>query len=86
MKTVADVIFLNSKITPDGDCSLEIKRRLFLGRKVMTNLESILKNRDATLPTSVYLIKAMVFSIVMFGCDSWTIKNGEHRRIDAFEL
>ena len=75
-----------SKITADGDCSHEIKRRLFLGRKVMTNLDSILKSRDITLPTKVRLVKAMVFPVVMYGCESWTIKKAEHRRIDAFEL
>ena len=79
-------IFLGSKITADGDCSHEIKRRLLLGRKVMTNLDSILKSRDITLPTKVRLVKAMVFPVVMYGCESWTIKKAEHRRIDAFEL
>ena len=79
-------IFLGSKITADGDCSHEIKRRLLLGRKVMTNLDSILKSRDITLPTKVHLVKAMVFPGVMYGCESWTIKQAEHRRIDAFEL
>ena len=74
------------KITADGDCSHEIKRRLLLGRKVMTNLDSILKNRDIILPTKVHLVKAMVFPVVMYGCESWTIKKAEHRRIDAFEL
>ena len=86
VETVADFILGSSKITADGDCSHEIKRRLFLGRKVMTNLESILKNRDSTLPTNVHLVKAMVFSVVMYGCQSWTIKKAEHQRIDAFEL
>ena len=84
--TVADYIFLGSKITADGDCSHEIKRRLLLGRKVMTNLESILKSRDITLSTKVRLVNAMVFPVVMYGCQSWTIKKAEHRRIDAFEL
>ena len=78
MKTVADFIFLDSKITTDGDCSLEIKRHLLLGRKVMTNLDSILKSRDIILPTKVHLIKAMVFPVVMYGCESWTIKKAEH--------
>ena len=78
--------FLGSKITADGDCSHEIKRRLLLGRKVMTNLDSILKNRDITLPTKVHLVKAMVFPVVMYGCESWTVKKAERRRIDAFEL
>ena len=85
-ETVADFVFLDSKITADGDCSHEIKRRLLLGRKVMTNLDSILKSRDITLSTKVHLIKAMVFPLVMYGCESWTIKKAEHRRIDAFEL
>ena len=85
-ETVSDFIFLGSKITADGDCSHEIKRRLLLGRKVMTNLDSILKNRDSTLPTKVHLVKAMVFPMVMYGCESWTIKKAEHQRIDAFEL
>ena len=84
--TVADFILLGSKITADGDCSHEIKRRILLGRKVMTNLESILKSRDITLSTKVHLVKAMVFPVVMYGCESWTIKKAEHRRIDAFEL
>ena len=79
-------IFLGSKITEDGDCSHEIKRRLLLGRKVMTNLDSILKRRDSTFPTKVCLVKAMVFPVVMYGCKSWTIKKAEHQRIDAFEL
>ena len=86
VETVADFIFLGCKITADSDYSHEIKRRLLLGRKVMTNLDSILKSRDITLPTKVRLVKAMVFSVVMYGCDSWTIKKAEHRRIDAFEL
>ena len=86
METVIDLIFLGSKITADGDCSHEIKRRLLLGRKVMTNLDSILKSSDITLPTKVRLVKAMVFPLVMYGCESWTIKNAEQRRIDAFEL
>ena len=81
-----DFIFLGSKITADGDCSHEIKRHLLLGRKVMTILDSILKSRDITLSTKVHLVKAMVFPVVMYGCDSWTIKKVEHRRIDAFEL
>ena len=86
METVADFIFLGSKITADGDCSHEIKRCLLLGRKVMTNLDSILKSRDITLPTKVRLVKAMVFPIVVYGCESWTVKKGEHQRTDAFEL
>ena len=86
VETVADFIFLDSKITADGDCNHEIKRLLFLERKVMTNLDSILKSRDITLSTQVGLVKAMVFLVVMYGCDSWTIKKAEHRRIDAFEL
>ena len=86
METVTDFIFLGSKITADGDCSHEIKRRLFLGRKVMTNLDSIFKSRDITLPTKVHLVKAMVFPVVMCGCVSWTIKKAEHWRTDAFEL
>ena len=85
-ETVADFIFWGSKITVDGDCSHEIKRRLLLGRKVMTNLDSILKSRGITLSTKVHLVKAMVFLVVMYGCESWTIKKTEHRRIDAFEL
>ena len=85
MNTVADFIFGCSKITADGDCSHEIKRRLLLGRKVMTNLDSILKSRDITLPTKVRLVKAMVFPVVMYECQSWTIKKAEHQRIDAFE-
>ena len=86
VETVSDFIFLASKITADGDCSHEIKRRLLLGRKVMTNLDSIFKSRDITLPTKVHLIKAMVFPVVMYGCESWTVKKAEHQRIDAFEL
>ena len=78
--------FLGSKITADGDCSHEIKRHLLLGRKPMTNLDSILKNRDTTLPTKVCLVKAMIFPVVMYGCEIWTIKKAEHQRIDAFEL
>ena len=85
-ETVLDFIFLGSKITADGDCSHEIKRRLLLGRKVMTNLDSILKSRDITWPTKVRLVKAMVFPVVMYGCESWTVKKAECRRIDAFEL
>ena len=85
-ETVVDFIFWGSKITADGDCSHEIKRHLLLGRKVMTNLESILKSRDITLSTKVRLVKAMVFPVVMYGCESWTIKKAEHRRIDVFEL
>ena len=85
-ETVADFIFLGSKITADGDCSHEIKRCLLLGMKVMTNLDSILKSRDITLPTKVHLVKAMVFPVVMYECESWTIKKAECRRIDAFEL
>ena len=86
VETLADFIFLGSKITADGDCRHEIKRHLLLGRKVMTNLDSILKCRDITLPTKVHLVKAMVFPVVMCGCQSWTIKKAEHQRIDAFEL
>ena len=86
VETVADFIFLGSKITADGDCSHEIKRPLLLGRKVMTNLDSIFKSRDITLSTKVRLVKAMVFLVVMYGCESWTIKKAEHWRIDAFEL
>ena len=86
METVRDFIFLGSKITADGDCSHEIKRHLLLGKKAMTNLDSILKSRDITLPTKVHLVKAMVFPVVMYGCESWTIKKAECRRIDAFEL
>ena len=86
VETVSDFIFLGSKITADGYCSHEIKRRLLLGRKVMTNLDNIFKNRDITLPTKVRLVKAMVFPVVMYGCESWTIKKAECQRIDAFEL
>ena len=86
VETVADFIFWGSKITADGDCSQEIKRRLLLGRKAMTNLESILKSRDITLPTNVHLVKAMVFPVVTYGYESWTIKKAECQRIDAFEL
>ena len=86
METVSDFIFLGSKITAEGDCSHEIKRCLLLGRKVMTNLDIILKSRDITLPTKVHLVKAMVFPVVMYGCESWTIKKAEHQRTDAFEL
>ena len=85
-ETVSDFIFWGSKITADGDCNHEIKRCLLLGRKVMTNLDSILKSRDITLPTKVHLVKAMVFPVVMYGCESWTVKKAEHQRIDAFEL
>ena len=86
MEAVTGFLFLGSKITVDGDCSHEIKRCLLLGKKVMTNLDSILKSRDITLSTKVRLVKAMVFPVVMYGCESWTIKKAEHRRIDAFEL
>ena len=86
METVADFIFLGSKITADGNCRNEVKRRLLLGRRVMTNLESKLKSRDITLPTKVHLVKAMVFPVVMYGCECWTTKKAEHQRIDAFEL
>ena len=86
METVSDFILGGSKITADGDCSHEIKRRLLLGRKVMTNLDCILKSRDITLPTKVHLVKAMVFPVVMYGCESWIVKMAEHRRLDAFEL
>ena len=85
METVSDFIFGGSKITADGDCSHEIKRCLFLGRKVMNNLDSIFKSRDITLPTNVHVVKAMVFPVVMYGCESWTIKKAERRRIDAFD-
>ena len=85
-ETVAGFIFLGSKITADGDCNHKIKRHLLLGRKVITNLDNILKSRDVTLPTKVRLVKAMVFPVVTYGCESWTIKKAEHRRIDAFEL
>ena len=86
VETVSDFIFLGSKITADGDCSNEIKRHLLLGRKVMTNLDSILKSRDITLPRKVHLVKAVVFPVVMCGCESWAVKKAEHRRIDGFEL
>ena len=86
VETVADFIFEGSKITADGDCSYEIKRRLLLGRKVMTNLDSTFKSRDITLPTKVRLVKVMIFPMVMYGCESWTMKKAERRRIDAFEL
>ena len=86
METVRDFIFLGSKITADGDCSHEIQRHLLLGRTAMTNLDSILKSRDITLMTKVHLVKAMVFPVVMYGCENWTVKKAEHRRIDAFEL
>ena len=86
VETVLDFIFWDSKITADGDCSHEIKRRLILGRKVMTNLDSILKSRHITLPRNIHLVKAMVFPVVMYGCESWTVKKAECRRIDAFEL
>ena len=85
-ETVADFLLGGSKITADGDCSQEIKRQLLLGRKVMTNLDTILKSRDITLPTSVCIVKAMIFPLVIYGCESWTIKKAEHQRIDAFEL
>ena len=86
VEIVADFNFLGSKITADGDCSHEIKRHLLLGKKIMTNLDSIFKSRDMTLPTKVHLVKAMGFLVVMYGCESWTIKKAEHRRIDAFEV
>ena len=86
METVRDFVILGSKITADGDCSHEIKRRLLLGRKGMTNLDSILKNRDTTLPTRVHLVKVMVFPVAVYGCESWTLKKAEHQRFDAFEL
>ena len=86
VETVSDFIWGGSKITADGDCSHEIKRRLLLGRKVMTNLDDILKSRDITMPTKVHLVKAMVFPVVMYGCESWTVKKAEGQRIDAFEL
>ena len=86
METVRDFIFWGSKITADGDCSHEIKRRLLLGRRVMTNLDSILKSRDITLPTEVRLVKAMIFPVVMYECESWTIKKAEHQRTDVFKL
>ena len=85
MERLTDFIFLRSKITEDGDCSCEIKRRLLLGRKAMTKLDSILKSRDITSPTMVHLVKAMVFPVVMYGCESWTVKKAEHQRINAFE-
>ena len=85
-ETVSDFIFRGSKITADGDCSHEIKRSLLLGRKVMTNLDSIFKSRDIILPTKLHLVKAMVFPVVVYGCESWTVKKAEHQRIDAFEL
>ena len=85
-ETVADFIFLGSRVTADGECSHEIKRHLFLGRTVMPNLDSILKSRDIILPTKVHLVKAMVFPVVMYGCESWAVKKAEHQRIDAFEL
>ena len=86
VETVADFIFLGSKITADGECNHEIKKYLLLGRKVVTNLDTILKSRDIILPRKVHLVKAMVFPVVMYGCESWTIKKAEHQRIDAFEL
>ena len=86
VETVPDFIFWGSKITADGDCSHKVKRRLLLGRKVMTSLDSILKSRDITLPTKVHLVKAMVFPVVMYGCENWTVKKAECRKIDAFEL
>ena len=86
METVSDFIFEGSKITADGDCSHEIKRRLLLGRKVMTNIDSILKSRDITLPTKIHLVKATVFPVIMYGCESWTVKKAECQRIDAFKL
>ena len=86
VETLSDFIFLGSKITADGDCSHEIRRRLLLGRKVMTNLDSVLKSRDITLPTNVHLVKAMVFPVVMYGCESWAMKKAECQRIDGFEL
>ena len=86
VETVADFIFLGSKITADGDCSHEIKRHLLLGRKVMTNVDSILKSRNITLPTKVRLVEAMVFPVIMYECESWTIKKAEHQKIDAFEV
>ena len=86
MEIVSDFIFWGSKITTDGDCSHEIKRRLLLGRKVMTNLDRILKSRDITLPTKVHLVKAMVFPVVRYGCENWTVRKAEHQKVDAFEL
>ena len=86
VETMADYILGGSKITADGDCRHEIKRRLLLGRKVMTNLDSILKSRDITLPTKIHVVKAIVFPVVMYGCENWTVKKAEHQRMDAFEL
>ena len=86
MEAVMDFVFLGSKITADSDCSHEIKRHLLLGRKAMTNLDSILKSRDITLPTKIHLVKAMIFPVVMYRCESWTIEKAEHRRIEAFEV
>ena len=86
MRVVTDFLFLGSKITEDGDCSQDIRRRLLLGRKAMTNLDSVLKSRDVALPTKVHIVKARVFPVVMYGCESWTIKKAESQRIDAFEL
>ena len=86
VETVSDFIFLGSKITASGDCSHEIKRHLLLRRKVMTNIDSMLKSKDITLPTKAHLVKAMIFPVVMYGCESWTVKKAEHQRIDAFEL
>ena len=86
VETVSDFIFWDSKITADGDCSHEIKRHLLLGRKALTNLDSIFKSRDTTLSTKVHIVKAMVFAVAMYGCESWTIKEAEHQRIDAFEF
>ena len=86
MEAVSDFIFEGSKITADGDCSHEIKRRLLLGRKVMTNLDNILKSRDVTLPAKVHVVKVMVFPVVMYGCESWTVKKAEHQRVNAFQL
>ena len=86
IETMTDIIFLASKITADGDCSRKIERSLLLGRKAMTNLDSILKSRDITFPTKAHIVKAMVFPVVMYGCESWIVKKAEHRRIDAFEL
>ena len=86
VEVVTDFLFLGSKITADGDCSREIRRRLLLGRKAMTNPDSVLKSRDITLPTKVHIVKAMVFLVVMYGCETWTVKKAEHQRIDVFEL
>ena len=86
VEVVTDFLFLGSKITADGDCSHEIRRRLLLGRKAMTNLDSVLKSRDVTLATKLYIVKAMVFPVVMYSCESWTVKKAEHQRIDAFQL